>query len=145
MGSQIEIKTPLNGLNLFKSLPMSWKVIFIMGIITAFACVALIIFIILLFKTDLIPFKIEEASDQDIQDYNYIFENFGKNYHTKQNKQDQNKDLNDPDPDPKGTVNSKTPIDSKNKYSLMMNQYKGNVKDLEGNYVLDLLDIKLVN
>lgn len=123
-----ELKIPLNGLKLFKSLPMSWKVIFIMGIITAFVCIALIIFIILLFKTDLIPFKIEEASDQDIQDYNYIFENFGKNYLMNSKKQ-QSVDSDH--------LESKIPIDS-------MNRYKGNVKDLQGNYVLDLLDIKLV-
>jgi hypothetical protein len=63
--------------SVFKNLPIGWKLLVIIGIIATILSIILIIIVILMFKTDLITHKTDK---DDLKEFAYLFENFGKNF-----------------------------------------------------------------
>jgi len=54
----------------FEQLPLTWKILVIMGIIFTLIMIGLIVFVIIVFKTDLIPLDfIIDAKDTNIDEY----------------------------------------------------------------------------
>lgn len=68
----------------FNDLPISWKTLIIIGIISLFIMIGLIIFVILIFKTDLISLDFLVSSKTNIDEYNDFLEDFNNSIETTQ-------------------------------------------------------------
>ncbi len=112
----------------FSILPMKWRVLISLGIVFTIITVILIIILIIMSETDLLGYKFtyETANGKDLEEFDDLFKDFGNEVEkTEVEKTEVEKT------EVEKTENEEYPVLPK-------------IKDLDNNYILDLLKIILI-
>lgn len=99
----------------FSMLSVKWKVLISLGIVFTIISAILVIILVIMSETDLLGYKFTYANDKDLEEFDDLFKDFG---------------------------NEKT--EDIQEYTEVEYPVLPKIKDLDNNYILDLLKITLI-